>query len=104
FRQCIVFSFLSIHYVFLSIAFIVPDIPIDTFSIRNFTLTKSIFLMLLFAILMIITSYSMIKKEKDVTDEPPQKHQFNYLLILIEGTLVGILTGLVGAGGGFLII
>src|SRR5690606_3969284 len=36
--------------------------------------------------------------------EPPQKQQFNYLLILIEGTLVGILTGLVGAGGGFLII
>src|SRR5690606_23847752 len=69
-----------------------------------FTLTKSILLMLLFAILMIFTSYSLIKKEKDVTDEPPQKQQFNYLLILIEGTLVGILTGLVAAGGGFLII
>jgi uncharacterized membrane protein YfcA len=29
---------------------------------------------------------------------------FNYPLILIEGFVVGILTGLVGAGGGFLII
>jgi uncharacterized membrane protein YfcA len=60
--------------------------------------------MLLFAVLMIIASYSMIKKDKPTTNDTPQKQQFNYPLILIEGTVVGILTGLVGAGGGFLII
>lgn len=103
-RKAIVFGIPSIIAVYLTRAFIVPAIPNEIFSIGNFTLTKSILLMLLFAVLMIFTSYSMIKKEKDVTDEPPQKQQFNYLLILIEGTLVGILTGLVGAGGGFLII
>jgi len=46
----------------------------------------------------------MIKKDKPVTEETPQKQKFNYPLILVEGTVVGILTGLVGAGGGFLII
>ena len=59
----------------------------------------------MFALLMIAASYSMIKKDKPTTaDEAPQKQTFNYPLILIEGALVGVLTGLVGAGGGFLII
>jgi len=103
-KTAIVFGIPSIISVFLTRAYIVPAIPQEVFSIGNFTVTKSILLMLLFAVLMIFTSYSMIKKEKDVTDEAPQKQQFNYPLILMEGILVGILTGLVGAGGGFLII
>src|SRR5690606_25126234 len=75
------------------------------FSIGNFTVTKSILLMLLFAVLMIFASFSMMKKDKPTTKETPQKQQqFNYPLILVEGTVVGILTGLIGACGGFLII
>ena len=37
---------------------------------------------------------------------PPDagEQKFNYPMILLEGAVVGILTGLVGAGGGFLII
>lgn len=103
-RTAVVFGVPSIAAVFLTRAYIVPAIPNEIFSIGNFTVTKSMLLMLLFAVLMIFTSYSMIKKDKSVTDEAPQKQQFNYPLILIEGALVGILTGLVGAGGGFLII
>src|SRR5690606_2157183 len=103
-RTAVVFGIPSIIAVYLTRTFIVPAIPNEVFSIGNFTVTKNMLLMLLFAVLMIFTSYSMIKKEKDVTDEASQKQQFNYPLILVEGTLVGILTGLVGAGGGFLII
>lgn len=103
-KTAIVFGIPSIAAVFLTRAFIVPAIPQEIFSIGNFTVTKSILLMLLFAVLMIFASYSMIKKDKPVTEETPQKQKFNYPLILVEGTVVGILTGLVGAGGGFLII
>jgi uncharacterized membrane protein YfcA len=47
----------------------------------------------------------MIKKDKKTGNENKDEEQkFNYPLILIEGAVVGILTGLVGAGGGFLII
>jgi uncharacterized membrane protein YfcA len=42
------------------------------------------------------------KKSANGTSEEPQS--FNYPMILLEGAIVGVLTGLVGAGGGFLII
>jgi uncharacterized membrane protein YfcA len=60
--------------------------------------------MLLFAVIMVIASYTMIKKDKKNTIEEAGEQKFNYPLILIEGAIVGIITGLVGAGGGFLII
>ncbi|NOT37974.1 MAG: sulfite exporter TauE/SafE family protein [Saprospiraceae bacterium] len=103
-KTAIVFGIPSIIAVFLTRAYIVPAIPQEIFSIDSFTVTKSILLMLLFAVLMISASYSMIKKDKPTANDTTQKQQFNYPVILIEGAVVGILTGLVGAGGGFLII
>ncbi|WP_042345574.1 sulfite exporter TauE/SafE family protein, partial [Capnocytophaga canis] len=85
-------------------AYIVPAIPHEILAVGEFVITKNILLMLLFAVLMIVASYSMIKKTKHHQEKVAKKQQFNYPLILIEGIVVGILTGLVGAGGGFLII
>ena len=71
-------------------------------------MTKAVGLMVLFAIIMVMAAYSMIKPSNKSTvalgvsvDVEPQ---FNYPLILAEGAIVGVVTGLVGAGGGFLII
>lgn len=63
-KTAIIFGIQSIIAVFLTRAFIVPAIPQEIFSIENFTITESILLMLLFAVLMIFASYSMIKKDK----------------------------------------
>ncbi len=103
-RTAIVFGIPSIAAVFLTRAYIVPAIPDELFEFGGFTFTKSIVLMLLFAVLMIVASYSMIKKKEDEEITVEEKQKFNYPLILLEGAFVGILTGLVGAGGGFLII
>ncbi len=102
-KTAVVFGVPSIIAVFLTRAFLVPAIPKTIMQIGHFVLTKELFLLLLFAVLMIVASYSMIKKEKPVENNS-QKQVFNYPLIVLEGGIVGVLTGLVGAGGGFLII
>lgn len=102
-KTAIVFGIPSIVSVFFTRAYIVPAIPKEVFAIGSFMVTKSIMMMVLFAILMIVASYSMISKGK-ATSEPAGPQRFNYPAILAEGAIVGIVTGLVGAGGGFLII
>lgn len=103
-KTAIVFGIPSIIAVFFTRAVIVPAIPKEVFSVGDFMVTKNLLMMLLFAVIMIAASYSMIKKDKNIISEEPQQQKFNYPLIIIEGAIVGIITGLVGAGGGFLII
>lgn len=103
-RTAIVFGIPSIIAVFMTRAYIVPAIPAVVFNLDGFKVTKSILMMVIFASLMIAASYSMIKKSKPVVEDIGQKQVFNYPLILLEGAIVGLLTGLVGAGGGFLVI
>jgi uncharacterized membrane protein YfcA len=67
-------------------------------------ITKSILMMLLFAVLMVFASVSMIRDQKVGSNQKDVAQKFNYPMILLEGAIVGMLTGLVGAGGGFLII
>lgn len=103
-KTAIVFGIPSIIAVFTTRALIVPAIPEEIFSIGEFIVTKNLLMMLLFAVIMIAASYSMIKKDKKIIAEKSEEQKFNYPFILIEGAIVGIITGLVGAGGGFLII
>ncbi len=103
-KTAIIFGAPSIAAVYATRKFLVPLIPEQVFSIGEFVVTKSILLMILFAVLMVFASVSMIREKKSTNGEPEQKQIFNYPLILLEGAVVGMLTGLVGAGGGFLII
>jgi uncharacterized protein len=106
FKTVIIFGIPSIAAVYLTRAFIVPFIPEHVFSVGGFEVTKPILLMLLFAAVMVAASISMIKpsKNKGIESTEEVKMTYNYPMILLEGTVVGVLTGLVGAGGGFLII
>jgi uncharacterized membrane protein YfcA len=102
-KTAIVFGIPSIASVYFTRRFIVPAIPNKVLAIGDFVLMKPVFFMLVFAILMVFASYSMIKGN-DQKEEELTAQKFNYPLIIIEGLLVGLLTGIVGAGGGFLII
>lgn len=102
-KTAIIFGVPSIISVYAVRKFVVPIIPDPFFSIGDFVVDKALFVMVLFAVLMLLASFSMIRRPKD------QKHaegevNYNYPLIFVEGVLVGGITGLVGAGGGFLII
>ncbi|MDX1364201.1 MAG: sulfite exporter TauE/SafE family protein [Arenibacter latericius] len=104
YKTVLIFGIPSIISVYITRAFLVPIIPDVLFSIGEFHFTKSIALMVLFAIVMILASISMIRPCPKCNDTNSEKIIYNYPMILLEGTVVGILTGLVGAGGGFLII
>ena len=103
-KTAIIFGIPSIVAVYLTRAFIVPAIPAHVFSIGDFAVSKALLMMILFAILMVFASVSMIRDKKKPEEEPAGEQKFNYPMILLEGAVVGMLTGLVGAGGGFLII
>ena len=103
-KTALIFGIPSIAAVFATRKFIVPGIPNEVFTIGNFVVTKSILMMILFAILMVFASVSMIMDKKKKAEEENSEQKFNYPMIILEGAVVGILTGLVGAGGGFLII
>jgi uncharacterized membrane protein YfcA len=102
-RTAIVFGIPSIISVYLTRHFIVPAIPDPIFSIDTFTLTKGMGILMFFAVIMVMASYTMIRKPKKAA-EGSGEVAFNYPMILLEGLVVGMVTGLVGAGGGFLII
>jgi uncharacterized membrane protein YfcA len=105
-KTAIIFGIPSILAVYATRAWLVPMIPNPVFTIGNLVVSKAMLMMGLFAILMVFASVSMIRSKNGTTtedvSEAPQK--FNYPMILLEGMIVGVLTGLVGAGGGFLII
>lgn len=103
YKTAVIFGIPSILAVYISRKFIVPQIPEIIGTFGNFQFTKSIAMMLLFALVMLLASLSMIKSGKKKENIEKAVH-LNLPLIAIEGLLVGTLTGLVGAGGGFLII
>jgi uncharacterized membrane protein YfcA len=97
----IIFGIPSIASIFITRKWIVPAIPDIVVTIDSFTLSKRLLLLGIFATLMILASISMIRGKSEIKNED---HNFKTLLVIFEGALIGFLTGLVGAGGGFLII
>lgn len=63
-------------------------------------------LLLLFAAMMLATGIAMLRKRKnaDETPESGEPHKHPWWLAILEGLVVGAATGLVGAGGGFLVV
>ncbi|WP_294329056.1 sulfite exporter TauE/SafE family protein [uncultured Chryseobacterium sp.] len=104
FKMALIFGVPSVISIFLTRIYLLPLIPEEIFSIKNLTVTKNIFLLLIFAFLMILASYKMIKNQAVGNTAGNDFNKNKALLAAGEGTIVGILTGLVGAGGGFMII
>lgn len=97
----IYFGIPSILSIMLMRYFIMPVIPHVLYISPNISLEKDDILMLLFALVMISASLSMIKNNK-TRQESIKK--FNHKKLIALGLSIGLLTGLLGVGGGFLII
>lgn len=104
YKTALIFGIPSIVAVYATRKFLVPVIPDPVFHLGEAVVSKNLFIMLLFAVLMVAASFSMIRSKKNGKEEEEHEKHYNYPLIFAEGIVVGTLTGLVGAGGGFLII
>lgn len=103
-RTAVVFGIPAIVGVTVVRHYVVPALPDVLFTIGDFDFTRRMAMFGLFAILMIPAAFSMLKKRKECPEKNDGEVSYNYPLILIEGLLVGGITGMIGAGGGFLII
>ena len=103
YKTAMVFGLPALAAVYATRKFIVPVVPENIIETSSFVLTKDVFIMVFFAVVMVLAAVSMIKKKKKV-EEKEQEIKYNYPMILIEGIGVGMVTGFIGAGGGFLII
>jgi len=103
-KTALAFGIPSICSVFFTRLVIVPHIPNPIFAIGSVVVSKQMGLLVLFAIIMILASYSMIKPSKKKDETSLNDFKFSFPLIFSEGLIEGLITGLVGVGGGFLII
>lgn len=104
YKTAVVFTIPAFIAVYATRAYLVPAIPDEIMTVGTYVLTKDIAIMVFFALVMLAASVSMIRNKRDEEEDQDATPQFNIPAILLEGTLVGVLTGIVGAGGGFLII
>ena len=105
FRSVSLFGIPSILTVFIARHFILPHIPDVLFAYGGLQIKKGSFLMMLFALLMLLAAISMMRNHNDekTAGNTTATHEKTFAL-LIPGLLIGLITGLLGAGGGFLII
>lgn len=102
-KMAAIFGSSSIVSVYLTRKLLIPAIPEQLFEIGGFVLTRDIAIMVLFAILMLVAAYFMIRPMKG-HDKAQSNTHYNYPAILLQGLVIGLLAGIVGAGGGFIII
>lgn len=103
-KIALIFGAPSVISVFLTRKFLLPRFPEIMFEIGGFSVSKSVFLMVLFAVIMIFAAFSMLRKSKQRAVSESVNTSVKPFFISLQGFFEGILTGLVGAGGGFIII
>ena len=102
FKKVFLFGIPTVTSVFLTRLFIVPKIPKTIFLFFNLSISKSVLILLVFALMMIFASLKMIFPLK--TEKINDSSKLNYPKIVFQALLIGFIAGFVGAGGGFLLI
>ncbi len=105
FKCSLIFALPAVISIFSTRKYLLPAIPHHIANFGSFELTKDLMIMSFFAILMLVASASMIlKKKKECVDCENEPKESNNGLMILLGALTGLVTGLVGAGGGFIIV
>lgn len=102
YKQGLYFAIPGLVVTFLVRRFVLPYLPEYIVHSTQLIITKGNAIMLFFAFIMLLAALKSLKGKNAPGDVLPA--DFNYKVIMMQGLGVGLVTGLVGAGGGFLII
>ena len=106
YKIALTFGIPSLMVVFIMRKWMMPAIPVHIVTLGTWSIDKSMLLMMIFALLMVLASSSMIR------NKPPNENRNQrengksgpFVHLSFQGIIVGLITGFVGVGGGFLII
>lgn len=101
-RAAFYFGLASIVTVILTRKLILPAIPKELFYISGYRISMPFLTMFLFGILMLMASVGMIRKK--TLEGKGCSDCLKFVKLLAYGVLIGLVTGFLGAGGGFLLI
>lgn len=99
-KTALLFSIPAVITIAIARRLILPSLPPEIRLTDDLAFGKDIFIMLLFSILMILASIPMIRGQKERAGAKRPRPG----ILMFFGAIVGTISGMVGAGGGFLII
>jgi len=102
-RKILAFGLPALLMVFAMRTFILPLVP-EIIVIGSWEIHQAALLMALFAVVMTASSISMIRETAPPFFLSVGERETPVGMVVLLGMLVGMVTGTVGAGGGFLII
>lgn len=107
-KAALIFAIPAMLMIFFTRLYIVPNLPDPFLTIYDLSISKNFFIMFLFACLMILAALFMLKPQKIKLIVPNKKSHHKKLMrfmnLVLSSSFIGFLSGLIGAGGGFLII
>ena len=98
-KTVLAFGIPSVLVLFIMRRWLVPMIPPVIAEGEGWELTKSMFIMIIFCVLMLFAGWSMIRKQV-----VPSIERQSLARLMLQGAITGAITGFIGIGGGFIIV
>jgi uncharacterized membrane protein YfcA len=100
YKTILLFGIPSVIVLFIMRHWLLNMMPSVLLRSDKFSVTKSSFILGVFAALMLVAGWSMIRQRNYV----PSKERQSYSRLIIQGAITGAVTGFIGIGGGFIIV
>ncbi|MCB0308768.1 MAG: sulfite exporter TauE/SafE family protein, partial [Bdellovibrionales bacterium] len=103
-KTAVNFALPALCGVYISRRFIIQSLPEFIIQTSTFQLSKNSLILFTFAIVMISAALSMIRGRSLILEGRSSDKNRHVVLVSFWAFIMGLVTGFVGAGGGFLII
>ena len=100
YKTAFLFGIPSVMVLFIMRRWLLALIPSTIFRLGSLVLSKPLFIMIIFSILMLIAGWTMIRENSYI----PSKEKQSFTRLIIQGCITGAVTGFIGIGGGFIIV